>query len=145
MTGHSGNTLMVNDPGFTKTSYQVSEVTRFAIYTKSGKLHETADEEMMDIIPDVQEEATDLFMEEVEVVEPVEEDFLLQGSCSCDSIQNMVAQAEGNKPCMYVDTAGHPTIGIGFNLDRGDARSIITSLGLNYDNVRAGKTCLSAG
>jgi len=51
----------------------------------------------------------------------------------------MIAESEGNKPCMYKDTLGHPTIGIGFNLDRSDAREKITSVGADYDNVKSGK------
>lgn len=50
----------------------------------------------------------------------------------------MVADAEGTRPCVYIDTMGHPTIGIGFNLDRSDARSICSKYGINYDAIRAG-------
>jgi GH24 family phage-related lysozyme (muramidase) len=32
----------------------------------------------------------------------------------------MVAESEGNKSCVYKDSLGIPTIGIGFNLKRGD-------------------------
>lgn len=55
----------------------------------------------------------------------------------------MVAESEGKKSCMYKDTKGIPTIGIGFNLQRSDAKSIITSLGLNYDKVVSGAQCLT--
>ena len=64
-------------------------------------------------------------------------------ACSCGSIQDMVAWAEGNKACKYLDTEGIPTIGIGFNLRRGDARSLITSVGANYDKVLSGSQCLT--
>jgi len=47
------------------------------------------------------------------------------GSCSCEDVETMIAANEGKRTCVYKDTAGHPTIGIGFNLDRGDAKSII--------------------
>ncbi|KAL4467306.1 hypothetical protein ABPG72_016900 [Tetrahymena utriculariae] len=65
------------------------------------------------------------------------------GSCSCSGIEAMVAESEGKKSCVYLDTKGIPTIGIGFNLQRSDARSLISNLGLNYDQVVAGKQCLT--
>mmetsp|Transcript_64209 Transcript_64209/g.89245 ORF Transcript_64209/g.89245 Transcript_64209/m.89245 type:complete len:130 (+) Transcript_64209:180-569(+) len=34
MNGYSGNTLMVNDPGFSKTSYDISEVSNVGSYSK---------------------------------------------------------------------------------------------------------------
>jgi hypothetical protein len=34
----------------------------------------------------------------------------------------------GYRTCVYTDTMGHPTIGIGFNLDRGDAPALIASV-----------------
>ncbi len=45
----------------------------------------------------------------------------------------------------YVDTLGHPTVGIGYNLDRPTAREDITRMALNYDAVRAGKVPLAIG
>jgi GH24 family phage-related lysozyme (muramidase) len=64
-------------------------------------------------------------------------------ACSCDTIQGMVAWAEGNKSCVYKDSLGIPTVGIGFNMKRGDARTIFANNGINYDNVLSGKTCLT--
>lgn len=68
---------------------------------------------------------------------------LLEGTCTCDDIQKMVADAEGSRPCVYIDSVGHPTVGIGFNMDRSDARSVMSKYGINYDSVRSGKTCLT--
>jgi GH24 family phage-related lysozyme (muramidase) len=53
--------------------------------------------------------------------------------------RKLITQHEGGvRTHVYPDTAGHPTIGIGFNLDRADARAAIESLGLDYDAVRSG-------
>ena len=69
---------------------------------------------------------------------------LISRGCSCDDIQTMVSESEGNRPCVYTDTLGHPTIGIGFNLDRSDARSVCSALGIDYDAIRSGSECLTS-
>jgi len=38
MTDYTGNTLYVNDPGFSVSSYDLSNVVRAGIYTRSGKV-----------------------------------------------------------------------------------------------------------
>jgi GH24 family phage-related lysozyme (muramidase) len=55
----------------------------------------------------------------------------------------LISKHEGRLNHVYVDTAGHPTIGVGFNLDRGDARDLLHSVGADYDAVRAGKQTLT--
>jgi GH24 family phage-related lysozyme (muramidase) len=50
---------------------------------------------------------------------------------------------EGRRHRVYLDTEGHPTIGIGFNLDRGDARARLTAVGANYDLIRTGRADLT--
>ena len=55
----------------------------------------------------------------------------------------MLIKHEGKKAKVYTDTQGHPTIGVGFNLDRRDARAKIEALGLDYDKVKAGTQTLS--
>jgi peptidoglycan hydrolase-like protein with peptidoglycan-binding domain len=55
----------------------------------------------------------------------------------------IIAVHEGRRAKVYLDQYGHPTIGIGFNLDRPDARGRIEALGLDYDAVRAGDVALT--
>jgi len=38
MTGYSGDTLYVNDPGFNTGSYAVSDVVAAGVYVHSGRL-----------------------------------------------------------------------------------------------------------
>jgi len=60
-----------------------------------------------------------------------------------DQIKDLIEKNEGRRDKVYEDTEGHPTIGVGFNLDRADAKEQIEALGLDYDDVRSGKTNLN--
>ena len=65
------------------------------------------------------------------------------GAFDKQKTKKMVAQHEGREPKVYLDTKKHPTIGVGFNLDRKDAREQIEAVGGNYDRVRSGKDKLT--
>ncbi len=56
-----------------------------------------------------------------------------------------IARWEGRSRHVYMDTEGHPTVGIGFNLDRPQAKREIEALGLDYDKVRTGAQDLTDG
>jgi GH24 family phage-related lysozyme (muramidase) len=60
-----------------------------------------------------------------------------------NEIKEWIESWEDRRPHVYTDTMGHPTIGVGFNLDRSDARRRIEDLGLDYEQVRAGQIDLS--
>jgi lysozyme len=60
-----------------------------------------------------------------------------------NEIKEWIGGWEDRRSHVYTDTMGHPTIGVGFNLDRSDARQRIEGLGLDYDQVRAGQIDLS--
>ena len=60
-----------------------------------------------------------------------------------DTLRHYIEVNEGRKAKVYNDTKGHPTVGIGFNLDRGNARAVMKSLGIDYDKVRAGQAILT--
>jgi GH24 family phage-related lysozyme (muramidase) len=60
-----------------------------------------------------------------------------------DTARDWIENWEGRRNHVYLDSHGHPTIGIGFNLDRADAREKIEDLGLDYDEVRAGNRDLT--
>jgi lysozyme len=57
--------------------------------------------------------------------------------------KDLIRKHEGVKDTVYPDTKGIPTIGIGFNLHREDAKSRITSLGLDYKSVLDGSVSLT--
>ena len=61
---------------------------------------------------------------------------------ACDA-RSLIAKHEGKRDCVYVDTRGHPTIGIGYNLDDPGARAAIAAVGADYDTIRSGKQCLT--
>ena len=50
---------------------------------------------------------------------------------------------EGRRYQTYTDTMGHPTVGVGFNLDANGAPAAIAALGLDYAQVRAGTQLLT--
>lgn len=60
-----------------------------------------------------------------------------------DEIYELIKKHEGVRPEVYKDTMGIPTIGIGFNLMRPDAKSILNKLGLNYNDVLNGRVSLT--
>lgn len=64
-------------------------------------------------------------------------------TCTCESMEAMLEWAEGKRACVYPDQIGVPTVGIGFNLHRWDARERLATCGANYDAVLAGTACLS--
>lgn len=68
--------------------------------------------------------------------------FAVDGVVSCDA-RSLISKHEGKRDCVYKDTMGIKTIGIGFNLETSGARAAITKVGADYDSILAGKTCLS--
>ena len=70
---------------------------------------------------------------------------LVQVNClsgTCNSYEREKLN-EGYKPLVYIDTVGHPTVGIGFNLDRSDARRRLALADADYDKIRAGSATLA--
>ena len=60
-------------------------------------------------------------------------------------LKAMLVKHEGKEAKVYKDTEGHPTIGVGFNLDRKDAKAKIEALGLDFAKIKAGTQTLSEG
>ena len=56
---------------------------------------------------------------------------------------HVLARNEDRRNKCYLDSEGIPTVGIGFNLERADAPAKIAALGLDYDDVVAGRQTLS--
>ena len=60
-----------------------------------------------------------------------------------EKLKAQLIKHEGKKSKVYIDTKGHPTIGVGFNLDRTGAKAKIEALGLDYAKVKSGEQELS--
>jgi lysozyme len=62
---------------------------------------------------------------------------------SVQECMKFIEPHEGKRYKVYPDKMGIPTVGIGFNLNRGDARAKMQSIGANYSLVRSGKQKLN--
>lgn len=58
--------------------------------------------------------------------------------------KKFIRRHEGCKTNMYRDSKGHPTVGVGFNLDRPDARRRLQGVGADYEKVYKGIQALTA-
>ena len=67
-------------------------------------------------------------------------DFGDSGECNSYEIEKL---NEGYYKCVYKNSAGIPTIGVGFNLNKSSAREEIESVGADYDKVLSGAECLT--
>jgi GH24 family phage-related lysozyme (muramidase) len=56
-----------------------------------------------------------------------------------EKLRKQIVKHEGSKTKVYLDTEGHPTVGVGFNLDRPGAKAKIEALGLSFAQVKSGK------
>lgn len=61
-----------------------------------------------------------------------------------DDIKDLIQTHEGVRPHVYLDSRGIPTVGIGFNLMRPDAKDMLLRVNANYDNIKNGTDDLNA-
>jgi lysozyme len=61
------------------------------------------------------------------------------GPMNDSEAETRIAEYEGKREYMYHDSKGIPTIGIGFNLERGGAASSIAEVGADYDELMKGE------
>lgn len=67
----------------------------------------------------------------------------VSSSLTFDDIFNFIKKHEGVKPHVYKDSLGIPTVGIGFNMMRSDARNIFNRLNLDYNSTLNGSVDLT--
>ena len=58
-------------------------------------------------------------------------------------LRPLLVKHEDRRLRVYLDSKGIPSIGIGFNLNRSDARAICQQCGADYDALRAGTAVLT--
>ena len=58
-------------------------------------------------------------------------------------VYNYIKDHEGYFNKVYIDSVGKPTIGIGLNLMRPEARSFMKQVGANYDRILTGQETLN--
>jgi GH24 family phage-related lysozyme (muramidase) len=56
-----------------------------------------------------------------------------------DKLRTQLIRHEGKRAKVYKDTEGVPTVGVGFNLNRADARQKLAAVGADLDKVKAGQ------
>ena len=69
----------------------------------------------------------------------------LRGVSTTCNAGSLITGHEGKRLCVYVDSTGHHTIGIGYNLDTSAAKGDIAKIGANFADIYSGKTCLTDG
>lgn len=80
--------------------------------------------------------------EQMERVRRAQQRLFGQSKLSKDAIAQIITD-EGIRNTTYVDTLGNRTVGIGFNLERGDARKKIEALGVNFNDLVNKKVSLT--
>jgi len=70
---------------------------------------------------------------------PVPAPITQQNQSFTNIAKKLIIKHEGTKPKVYKDDRGIPTIGVGFNLARGDAKQQLSKIGANYEKVIAGE------
>ena len=65
------------------------------------------------------------------------------GLVSSENIRSQIEAHEGREPSAYLDSRGFATIGVGFNLKRPDARTLISQIGADYNSIMSGRQSLT--
>ena len=65
------------------------------------------------------------------------------GGLSEEEIKQQIIGHEGREHMAYRDSTGHMTVGIGFNLERKDAKSLLSSIGADYASVYNKRSALN--
>jgi len=60
-----------------------------------------------------------------------------------DTLKRFIERHEGRRATAYADSRNIPTIGVGFNLTRPDARAKLAGLGLDYEAVCGKRVALT--
>lgn len=67
----------------------------------------------------------------------------INNQLNINDIKIFIEKHEGKRNSVYLDSKGIETIGIGFNLRKPSAKSLINAVGANYSNILAGKEKLT--
>jgi lysozyme len=60
-----------------------------------------------------------------------------------EELSKMIRANEGVRTKTYKCSLGYDTVGVGFNLERKDAKGIVEAMGVDYEDLRAGKVVLT--